>query len=188
MFKKLFVAGLISLFTITSAHAFYEKQIPGGWKVIGDVGDSTRNPGCAMTLSYDDGSEIQLIRDLKDGELYIWFKNNEWNIADEIEKVYPMRVNFYTSSGNVVGGNFEYVLVNKSTIVIRNLNIDSFIPAFMEMKTMRFIMEGTIQNADIPLDGTREGIVYLADCIKQFNSNPPKNDKPTIPDGLKQDI
>lgn len=188
MFKKLFIAVLVSLFTVSTAHAFYDKSIPGGWRVLGDPGSETQNPGCALILTYDDGSEIQLIRDLKDGELFIWFKNNEWNISDEIEKQYPMRINFYNSRGDVIGGEFQYVLVNKSTIVIRGLNIDSFVPVFMEMKTMRFVMEGTIQNANITLDGTREGIGYLAECIKQYYSNPPKNEKPTIPDGLKQDI
>ena len=188
MFKKLFVAVLVSLFTVSNAHAFYDKNIPGGWRVLGDPGSETQNPGCALILTYDDGSEIQLIRDLKDGELFIWFKNNEWNIADEIEKQYPMRINFYNSRGDVIGGNFQYQLVNKNTIVIRGLNIDDFIPPFMEMGTMKFIMEGNIENAIIPLEGTREGIKYLADCIKMYYDNPPKSQTPSIPEGIKQDI
>lgn len=188
MFKKLFVSAIVSAFMITSAHAFYDKALPSSWRVFGDAGNQERNPGCVMSLVYNDGSEFQLIRDLKDGELYIWFKNNEWNISDEIDKVYPMRINFYNSRGDVVGDVFEYVLVNKSTIVIRNLNIETFIPVFMEMGSMRFVMEGTIQNAEIPLTGTREGIEYLAQCIKGYYNNPPKGDTPVIPDGIKQNI
>ena len=188
MFKKLLIAGLVSLFTISSAHAFYDKNFSNGWRIIGDAGAEGRNAGCAMSLVYGDGSEFQLIRDLVDGELFIWFKNNEWNIVDELEKTYKMRINFYDSSGNVFGNDFEYVLVNKSTIIIRGLVVDNFIPPFMEMSYMRFIMEGTIQNAEIPLTGTREGVGYLADCIKQYYDNPPKMEAPNIPQGLKQDI
>lgn len=188
MFKKIFIAALVSVFTISSANAFYDKSLPGGWQVFGDAGDKERNPGCVIGLTYGDGSQIQLIRDLKDGELYIWFKNNEWNIGDPVDTAYPMRINFYNSRGDVIGGNFQYQLVNKNTIVIRGLNIDDFIPPFMEMGTMKFIMEGNIENAIIPLEGTREGIKYLADCIKMYYDNPPKSESPSIPEGIKQDI
>ena len=188
MIKKFLIAGLISVFTATSAFAFYDKPLSDGWKVIGDVGNKETNPGCALNLSYTDGSKFQLVRDLKDGEVYFWLKNTDWNIADEFGKTYPVRINFYDNHGNVTGGDFEYLLVTKNTIVIRNLNVDEIIPVFMSMSKMKFIMEGNIQNLEVPLDGTTEGVKYLGECIKQYFDNPPKTETPDVPDSLKQNI
>jgi hypothetical protein len=187
--KKLFTSALVFAFMTSSALAqtFYD-QYSGGWNIFGVTGSNGKNPACVMSYKFQDGSDFQLVKDLADGELYIWLQNMEWDIADEVNKPYPLRINFYNKNGEVVGGDFEYYLQTKNTIAIRALDVNTFIPVFMEMATMRLIPTGTIQNAQIPLEGTRDGVNKLAACIEYYEKNKPSSEKNEVPEGLKQNI
>lgn len=169
----------ISLFTsqaFANANIFYNGGQQGAWTIFGNGGSETQNPACVAETSWQDGSSMQLIKDLTSGELYIWFQNFEWNISDPPGD-YPFRMNMY-SGNQVTGGDMTYTLVNKNTITIRGIDVDSFIPAFMQMTEMRLLMPGDIQIAYIPLDGSSATVDKLLACIDEAKKVLPKLDAP----------
>lgn len=143
---------------------FYSGGQTGDWTVFGNAGNANQNPACVAETKWQDGSSMQLIKDLKTGELYIWFQNYEWNIGDPPGD-YPFRMNMYNRANQVIGGDMTYTLVNKNTIAIRGIDVNSFIPAFMEMGEMRIIMPGDIQPAYIPLNGSTAAVQKLLACL-----------------------
>lgn len=177
MFKKFLLAS-IAMVMVTStsfAEQFYNADQTGAWSVFGSTGNESQNPACIAETTWEDGSKMQLIKDLATGELYIWFQNYAWNIGDAIEQDYPVRINMYDKAGNVVGGDFNYTLLNKNTIAIRNLDVKTFVPAFMAMGQIRLIMSGNIENALIPLQGSALTIDKMVECIQKSKSIPPAN-------------
>lgn len=160
------------LFTSSSFAAgieFYNVDVrPGPYYVKGvtaDTNGGSGNPACYAEINYRDGSRFQLIRDLADAELYIFMRNNTWNIGDP-PGVYNVRMNFYNSAGNIEGINLQYNLVNKNTIVIRNLKKEIFIPLFMNNNRAVFVMPGTIQDAQIDLTGSSRSMNEISKCIE----------------------
>ena len=174
--KKFLITTLLAAsLAITPALAqenFYDGGVVGSWSVFGNPGNATQNPACVAEVTWDDGSKLQLIKDLRDGELYIWFRNNEWNIADTPGE-YLFRMNLVDSKGNVVGGDLNYELINKNTIAVRKIDVDSFIPPFMTMAEIRFIMPGDIQNAYVPLNGSSDAVDKLLVCMDVFEKKQP---------------
>lgn len=174
MFKKIAASLSVLMFLSTASFAdeiFYQGGQVGSWSVFGNSGNATQNPACVAEVTWDDGSKFQLIKDLKDGEFYIWFKNNEWNIIDPPGN-YSFRMNIVNRAGQVAGGDMAYQLVNKNTISVRNLDVDSFIGPFMEMTEIRFIMPGDIGNAFIPLNGSTAAIEKLVQCLDAYKAAP----------------
>ena len=164
--KKLLAALVISAAMVFSAGAeegynFYDNQY-GSWRVIGNTGGTT-NPSCYAETSWQDGSFLHLVKDLADGEVYIYFQNMQWQIVDPVGE-YSLRMNIYTSN-NVNGGEYIFYLQNKNTIVIPNLNVDDFLPSFIEGSQIQLIMSGTISNAEIPLEGSSQAISLMVECI-----------------------
>lgn len=84
-------------------------------------------------------------------------------------------MNFYSADGNsVVGGDMKYTLVNKNTILVRGLDVPTFIPAFMGRAFIKFIMPGNIGTATIPLTGSTDAIGKMLECMdaaKNLHSN-----------------
>ena len=156
--------------TATPALAdFYNKQV-GNWFVFGFEGTSDKNRACVIEYGWQDGSRFQLIKDMVDGEVYIWFKNHQWNIADAPGDYEGMTVIIEGSNGTVKSWNATYNLINKNTITIRNLqNNPDFIEAFSALSVMKFVMPGDIENAVIPLDGSSAAIAAGSDCIDASN-------------------
>jgi hypothetical protein len=179
--KKLLLSTVLaaSLFA-TQAFAetiFYSGGQTGAWNVFGNAGNATQNAACVAETKWQDGSTMQLIKDLKSGELYIWFQNYEWNIADAPGD-YSFRMNLVNRANQVVGGDMTYSLINKNTIAIRGIDVNSFIPAFMEMSEMRILMPGDIQPAYIPLDGSTAAVQKLLACLDESKKLPPIDTAP----------
>jgi hypothetical protein len=179
--KKLLLSTVLaaSLFA-TQAFAetiFYSGGQTGAWTVFGNAGNATQNAACVAETKWQDGSSMQLIKDLRTGELYIWFQNYEWNIGDPPGD-YPFRMNIVNRANQVVGGDMTYSLVNKNTIAIRGIDAQSFIPAFMEMSEMRILMPGDIQPAYIPLDGSTAAVQKLLACMDAAKAIPPIDTAP----------
>jgi hypothetical protein len=158
------------LFTSSSFAAgleFFNVDVrPGPYYVKGvtaDVNGGTGNPACYAEINWRDGSRFQLIRDLADGELYIFLQNMTWNIADP-SGVYRLRANF-SRNGQTNGINFEYNLLNKNTIVIRNIKKETFLPLFVNNQKMTLVMPGSIQNAEIDLTGSSRSLAEISRCI-----------------------
>ena len=166
-----------SVVAAESGYEFYSNQSQN-WYIGGYSGDSTTNPACYTEFSFQDGSSFQLVKDLKDGEVYIFFRNMQWNIIDDPGQ-YSLRMNLTTSGGNInpASGEYYFQLINKNTVSINQLNADEFIPGFMNSAEIGLIMPGDIENAYIPLDGSSRATELLADCIdkseqvKLYNSN-----------------
>jgi opacity protein-like surface antigen len=146
---------------------FFSDVRPGPYYVKGvtaDVTGGSGNPACYAEVNYRDGSRFQLIRDLADGELYIYMHNTTWNISDPVG-VYQLRANFTRNNQVVNGVNFSFNLINKNTIVIRNIDKDRFIPLFTGNQRMIFVMPGSIQNAEIDLTGSSKSLAEVSRCI-----------------------
>jgi hypothetical protein len=174
MFKKIATSLSVLMFLSTASFAddiFYQGGQFGSWSVFGNSGNTTQNPACVAEVTWDDGSKFQLIKDLKNGEFYIWFQNNEWNIIDPPGN-YTFRMNIVNRANQVAGGDMTYQLVNKNTIAVRELDVDSFVGPFMEMTEIRFIMPGDIGNAFIPLNGSTAAIEKLVQCLDAYKAAP----------------
>jgi len=165
------MVGLVSLLGFVSPAAagdvFYSTSTNGGWDIVGEYNDLKLNPACYIKRDYADGSKFMMIKDLKDGEIYFMNRNVEWNISDEPGKKdgYQVRLVFYKSNGEVSGGVVQYILVNKNTIRVPDLNVEKFVKSVFEYARMVLIMPGNIQNAEITLNGTRDAISKMSDCI-----------------------
>ena len=169
--KKYVCAFLAAMFMTSSALAasqqFFNVDVrPGPYYVYGVTADAEKNdnPACYAEINWRDGSRFQLIRDLADGELYIFLRNNVWNISDAPGN-YQMRANFHRNN-TIAGLNFQYRLINKNTIVIRNIRKDQFIPLFAGNQKMLFVMPGSIQNAEIDLTGSSNALAEISKCVE----------------------
>lgn len=171
--------------------ADFYNNFSGDWHIGGYPGDPNLAPACYAEYSWQDGSTFQLIKDLNTGELYIWFQNMSWNIADAPGE-YSLRMNI-ESRRQVNSGSYYYQLYNKNTITINFLNVDDFIPSFMDAYRINMIMPGDIPNAEVPLQGSAQATAMLAECIKDsanvkltFPNSNTNNNAPALPDVPKQ--
>lgn len=175
--RKFVSTTLAAMLFTSSAFAagreFYKVDVqPGPYFVYGVTADTdggSGNPACYAEVNWRDGSRFQLIRDLADGELYIFLRNTAWNISDPAG-TYNLRANFTRNNQVVSGLNFEYTLVNKNTIVIRNIKKEVFLPLFTANQRMELIMPGTIQNATIDLTGSSRSLEEISKCIEAARS------------------
>lgn len=173
--RKYVSAFLAVMFMTSSALAtgqqFYNVDVrPGQYYVFGVSAnvEKNENPACYAEVNWRDGSRFQLIRDLSDGELYIFFRNATWNISDPAG-TYQLRANFHRNS-NINGINFQYTLLNKNTIVIRNIRKEQFLPLFSGNQKMLFVMPGSIQNAEFDLTGSSNALAEISKCVDAARS------------------
>jgi hypothetical protein len=176
MMKKIIGGTLAAMLFTSSAFAasqqFFNVDVrPGPYYVFGVTANAEKNenPACYAEINWRDGSRFQLIRDLADGELYIFLRNNTWNISDAPGN-YRMRMNFQNRSGQISGLNFEYRLINKNTIVIRNIIKEQFLPLFSNNSKAFFVMPGSIQNAEIDLTGSSRTLAEISNCVDAARS------------------
>jgi hypothetical protein len=165
--KKYLLASVFSIIAATSAMAdnYFHREVAGQWQIFGSYGDARLNPSCSADFNYNDGSQFRLIKDIHDGELYIYFLNTDWNIRDEAGLQYTVRLNFLGSRGTVTGGTIPYTLLGKNAIHIRNISGERFIPDFAAMSKLQFVMPGTIQNTTITLNGSNQAVDALVRCF-----------------------
>lgn len=173
--KKYFI--LLCLLFCSSAYAtdfFFQKSI-GYWTVFGHPGsfdEKKLNPACILATDWDDGSYVNLIQDLKDGELLLELKNNAWNIGDvDLTKIYEMTLNFYGNDGKVQSWPTRFKFLSKNTVQIRNLDIKNFISDFKEFDKMVFIMPGTITNVTVGLNNSKDAIGIMIQCLDVSKGN-----------------
>lgn len=167
-------------------YEFYNNQ-SGNWHVGGYSGDPSLDPACYAEYPFQDSSVFQLIKDLASGEVYLYIMNVSWDIADAPGQ-YDLIMNFRLRNGNyeAASGKYSYQLLNKNTILINGLNVDEFIPSFMNATEIQLVMPGTIQNGFIPLDGSSGATTLLAECIKLSEqvklTYPSSNNNNVVPD------
>lgn len=166
--KKYLLIFLLLSTTSFASSFFFEKSV-GPWVVLGHPGDKKEelNPACIAKTRWEDASELLIIQDLTNGELHLEFKNNEWDISDEFGKQYELTLNVYAkNNSSVKSWQVYFILVNKNSINIRGLDQKSFLNAFMNFATMKFIMPGNIPNAVVDLKNTTKVIDLMTDCLK----------------------
>lgn len=153
----------------------YERRATENWLVQGIYYPTReRNDACVAFKEWKDGSKLELVKDLKSGELRIWHQAMGWNrINDEKMKKYSLRMNFYDQQGNVAdGGEIDYTLINKNTIVISQIDEKRFLKAFVNSNRINFIPEGNVSNTQVYFDGKSSDIAnVLADCVKSTGNN-----------------
>jgi hypothetical protein len=184
-------AMLFSSSAFAASQQFFNEDVrPGPFYVYGVTADPEKendNPACYAEVRWRDGSKFQLIRDLADSELYIFMQNMTWNISDPPGN-YRMRINFHNRNGQISGLNFEYRLINKNTIVIRNIIKEQFIPLFTSNSKAIFVMPGSIQNAELDLTGSSKTLSEVSRCVEVARGvdlypeqTPPANGEPARP-------
>lgn len=168
---------LLSSLPSYAGELFYKVQTPQLWTILGDKGDETQNPACLVQKTWEDGSIIQYITDLKSGEFWIYLTNIKWDIDETIGKYDGMRINFYHGQ-DVKGVNVDFYLLNKNTVTIRGLS-SSAIFSFVTSDKMIFVMPGNVPNAEIPLNGTDIAGKMTQHCMRTYISLP--KGKVTVP-------
>lgn len=177
---------VIALFVSTTSsfaqqHLFF-RQVVGNWEVFGHKGSDTLNPACVINRDWQDGSSVQVIYDLKDGELYLRIKNTQWNIGDPVgnygdtANTSPAQMIFVGNS-NTNNSNVIYSLVSKNIINIRHLKPVVFLKDFASQSKFQLVMPGTITNVSFDLQQSNSAVELLVACI-DVSTNVKKNSAP----------
>lgn len=191
--KRILAVALLA--AATPAHAadnndFFKLTINDAWMVFGTIWGDGTNANCYGELSYKDGSLVHFRKDLVDGELYFWIRNNDWSMEKGKDDEQKLRLNLLNNNNRVVdGGNLNWSIWNKNTIAIRELEVKSFTKYAWLSSGLRLIMP-TVQNLAFPFPG-RQLIDGISKCMASYkeykNKNPDKIPDLTIsPEDVKK--
>lgn len=147
----------------------FERRITDNWVVQGITYPThERNNVCLAYKEWKDGSQMEITKDLKDGEFYIWHQTMSWNRINDEKKSYPVRMTFYDAKGGIVeSGTADYRLINKNTIRLPGLAEKKFLKSFVNSNKILFIPEGNVGNIQVYFDGKSPEIATaLADCVR----------------------
>ena len=153
---------------------FYEQTVTEFWSVFGvQYPEGARNASCYANRLYPDGSVIQINKDLKDGEFYIFIKPISWDYLDFDPKVnFKSRINFYSGSRLIDGANFNFFMSAKNIMMIRGIKEKPFVETMFKADRMLLIPESK-SNITITFDGKAKDLIRLmADCVKKSGSRP----------------
>lgn len=182
MLKRLTLSSLVLAILAAFALPLYAQQPffnsrADNWIVIGLPSRGDKNAVCGAEYAFKDGSTFTLYSDLIDGELYLTVHNTRWSIGDKPGSKANLRMNFYDRSGNVNGGTAEFILIDKNTVVVPGLNPKVFIRDFVNKNKLELIMPGTIDNAEITLEGSSKAIDLLVQCVNSAGKQEPPKPK-----------
>ena len=165
--KQLFTTVVAIFFMVTTSFAydnFFYKNASGQWNIFGHSGNHTLNPSCVMQTSWKDGSNLLVIQDLFDGELYINFLNKKWNMQGPYNKKYELTLRFIKGK-NTIDFNAEFILTNNDSIVIRDIKHKAFLDSFSTSDTMIFIVHGDTPDISVGLKGSSNILDSLKECM-----------------------
>jgi hypothetical protein len=162
---------------------FYQKRVSQSMGVFGTLyppeeNGRRLNPDCSIQLRYTDGSFVQITKDLVKNELWINMVNVDWSLP-KVEKPVRGLLNLY--AGNKVVGSFafDFIVINKSRIVIPAIVEKQFRDAFYKSNRYRMVMPGdapnlggSYGNSAVPL-GTA-----LSECVQEYAKNATSWDVP----------
>lgn len=193
MLRKNFILAAAAALTLTASPTLAQQQqpprsffsevvTPGTFSVYGNAKDASinRNPTCFIENRWRDGSIFQLSLDLGTNEMWIYFKNLSWNIGDAPAE-YTGNLTFRKNGRVVDGAPIFYDLVNKNTIVLRNINKELFLKSFSENDLMVFVMPGNISNAELSLLGSATALETLRQCVRRSEQTDLGNVEPESP-------
>lgn len=170
---------------------FYQKETDTFWTVYGGAETDTGQATCWGRANRKDGSFIEIHRSLVDGELWAFVHDTEWEIQGPDQGT--LRWNFFNGlkNGLVGGANFDYVLKDKNTLLILQIEPKKFSDALWNTKYFTLIMPGNVPNLSLSFEskgGTM--LTALAECVKQ-NEKKYKNFKPSpekVPDAVREQL
>lgn len=150
--------------------SFYREKIDDSWSVTGvRYPDSTKRPACFAENVYKDGSTFQLSIDPGLGVVYIWFKDNTWEIKGPFGKQYNLRLNLFNNNEIVIGGEMKFLLLSKNTISILKISPNAFFKALRQANKLVFVMPGTVINSTVAIPHTKAILDSFKTCIYKFN-------------------
>lgn len=180
-------ATALTILAATSAafsqeNQLFFRQVVGTWVVLGHKGDDNIRPACVIGREWTDGSSMQLIFDLSDGEFYIRVENTVWEIGDPPGEygnkpgTNPAKIVFIGERGTSNAAVY-YQLITKNLLLIRHLKGGPFLRDFSAAAKFKIIMPGNIQNVDIDLNDSSSATELLMACLdtsKSVRLNGPK--------------
>jgi hypothetical protein len=170
--------------------SFYQKETDNWWSVFGGADAETGQATCYGRANKKDGSSIQIHRSLVDGEVWAIVHNTAWDIAGQDRG--QLRWNFYGNKSALVdGADFEYIVKDKNTILILQIEPKHFSEALWNTRYFTLVMPGNLQNLSVSFESSGSTMLAsLAECIKQ-NEARYKNFKPSlekVPDTVKEQL
>jgi hypothetical protein len=170
--------------------SFYKKETDSWWSVFGEADAETGQATCYGRANKKDGSFIQIHRSLVDGEVWAIVHNTAWEIEGQNRG--ELRWNFFGGKGTIVNGaGFEYVVKDKNTILILQIEPKRFSDAIWNTRYFTLVMPGNLQNLSASFESRGSTMLAaLAECIKQ-NEAKYKKFKPfleKVPDAVKEQL
>lgn len=195
MTMRLTIALLLSAFWTADLNAdglsFYEKDTDNWWTVFGKANAETGQATCFGRANKKDGSFIEIHRSLVDGEVWAIVHDTEWDIQGPDRG--QLRWNFFNGlkNGLIAGANFDYVLKDKNTILMLQIEPKNFSEALWNARYFTLVMPGNVPNMSISFESKGSSMLSaMAECVKQ-NEKKFKNFKPSlekIPDSVKEQL
>ncbi len=158
-------------FAINKIDHFYKKQIDEAWTVYGNAYDENQRAACFAENRYKDGSIFQLSINPGTNDLYIWFKDNTWEMkSHSFHKDYPVRLNLFNDDKIIDGGNMTFTVLDKNTIQILHIGQKPFFKTLLNSNKIVFVMPGTVLNATVRMAHTPEVLKAFEGCIREYES------------------
>lgn len=161
------------------AKVFYSKRIDALWTVGGHEYPGTKDhPECYANSTLEDGSGLEISKDLETDNFFIRVQNMNWNLTEGTDDKEKLRLNLYRNNKLVDGGNMSWFILTKNTIAIPALSAKDFSAALWNTTLIRVIMPGDNQNFSTFIASPHVVINALAECIKSFGplDKPPSLD------------
>lgn len=159
---------------------FYQKDTDNWWTVYGGANTETGQATCWGRANKKDGSFMEMHRSLVDGEVWAFVHDTEWEIPGPDQG--SLRWNFYNGlkGGLITGANFDYVVKDKNTILILQIEPKNFSEALWNARYFTLVMPGNLPNLSLSFETKGSTMLAaLAECIKQ-NGVKYKNFKPSL--------
>lgn len=184
--KRFLVPLLVFSLFVTSALAgetFYNTNI-GYWQVYGVAKSQEHNTVC-VTKTTGPSSSFLLVQDMTNGEAYAELNNTDWKFEGDGTVIFVFK-NKNDKKEQVLKGLFQKV--HDTSIQMRNLNLDKFLPPFVEFDTLSILFRDG-SSLDVGLENSRKSILLMDKCIgdaKKFEpdvipADPPKTTIPKDP-------
>lgn len=157
-----------------------------GGQCSAELTPNTGQATCWGRANKKDGSFIEIHRSLVDGEVWAFVHDTEWEIHGRDRG--SLRWNFFRN-GLIAGADFDYVLKDKNTIVIEQIEPKNFSRALWNSRYFTLVMPGNLPNLSVSFESKGGSMLTaLAECVKQNEANY-KNFKPSlekVPDEVKE--
>jgi hypothetical protein len=151
------------------AKVFYNKRIDALWTVGGHEYPGTKShPACFANSTLEDGSGLEIVKDLESGEFYLRIQNLNWNLTEGTDDKEKLRLNLYRNGKLVGGGSLRWFILTKNTIAIPSMPDKAFLDDLWKTTLIRVIMPGDNQNFSTFIASPHIVINYMAECIEAY--------------------